>query len=43
MYSQRQLDVIAWNLDTRSRKGMGINTQAEVFFERCFDRRATEQ
>jgi len=43
VYSQRDLDAIAWNLDTRPRKSMGFNTPAEVFFDRCFDRRPTEQ
>jgi transposase, IS30 family len=43
VYSQRELDAIAWNLDTRPRKSMGFNTPAEVFFERCFDRRPSEQ
>eukprot|EP01036_Dinobryon_divergens_P052258 gene52258-69903_t len=37
-YSQRQLDHIAWSLNTRPRKSLGFKTPAEVFFTKCFDR-----
>lgn len=39
-YSQRDLDRIAWSLNTRPRKSLGFKTPAEVFFTRCFDRGA---
>ncbi|WP_029891516.1 IS30 family transposase [Polycyclovorans algicola] len=39
-YSQRDLDQIAWSLNTRPRKSLGFKTPAEVFFTRCFDRTA---
>jgi IS30 family transposase len=37
VYSQRDLDQIAWLLNTRPRKSLGYRTPAEVFFEKCFD------
>ena len=39
VYSQRELDVVAWSLNTRPRKSMGFRTPAQVFFERCLDRK----
>ena len=36
-YSQRELDYIAWLLNTRPRKSLGFRTPAQVFFEHCFD------
>lgn len=39
-YSQRDLDQIAWSLNTRPRKSLGFKTPAEVFFTKCFDRTA---
>lgn len=36
VYSQRQLDHIAWSLNTRPRKTLGFRTPAEVLFEDCF-------
>ncbi|AKJ31952.1 transcriptional regulator [Caldimonas brevitalea] len=36
--SQRQLDAIAWSLNTRPRKTLGFRSPAEVFFEDCFQR-----
>ncbi len=38
LYSQRQLDHIAWRLNTRPRKTLGFRTPADVFFNRCFTR-----
>lgn len=38
-YSQRQLDRIAWALNTRPRKTLNFRTPAEVFFEHCFKER----
>lgn len=38
-YSQRQLDRIARELNTRPRKSLGFRTPAEVFFEHCFKER----
>jgi IS30 family transposase len=38
IYSQRQLDAIAWSLNTRPRKTLGFRSPAEVFFEECFKR-----
>ena len=38
VYSQRQLDAIAWSLNTRPRKTLGFKSPAEVFFEDCFKR-----
>jgi IS30 family transposase len=37
-YSQRDLDRIAWQLNTRPRKTLGFRTPAEVFLERCCQR-----
>jgi len=36
VYSQRQLDHIAWSLNTRPRKTLGFRTPAEILFEDCF-------
>lgn len=38
VYSQRQLDAIAWSLNTRPRKSLGFHSPAEVLFEECFKR-----
>lgn len=35
VYSQRQLDQIAWSLNTRPRATLGFRTPAAVFFEEC--------
>ena len=35
-FSQRQLDTIAWRLNTRPRKTLGFRTPAQVFFENYF-------
>lgn len=40
-FSQRELDAIAWSLNTRPRKSLGFRTPAEVFFEHCFNERLT--
>jgi len=37
VYTQRQLDHIAWSLNTRPRKTLGFKTPAEVLFEDCFN------
>jgi IS30 family transposase len=37
VYTQRQLDAIAWSLNTRPRKTLGFRSPAEVFFEDCFN------
>lgn len=39
VYSQRQLDHIAWEMNTRPRKTLGFKTPAEVFFTKCFEQR----
>lgn len=36
VHSQRDLDAIAWSLNTRPRKSLGFRTPAQVFFEGCF-------
>ena len=36
IYTQRQLDHIAWSLNTRPRKTLGFKTPAEVLFDDCF-------
>lgn len=38
-FSQRELDHIAWSLNTRPRKSLGFRTPAEVFFEHCYKER----
>ena len=35
-FSQRDLDRIAWRLNTRPRKSLGFRTPAQVFFENRF-------
>jgi len=40
-YSQRELDQIAWALNTRPRKSLGFRTPAEVFFDHCFNKGIT--
>lgn len=37
IYSQRQLDQVAWSLNTRPRKTLGFRTPAEVLFEDCYN------
>ncbi|MES1930955.1 Integrase catalytic subunit [Salinisphaera dokdonensis CL-ES53] len=39
VYSQRELDAIAWEMNTRPRKTLAFRTPAEVFFEYCFQDR----
>lgn len=39
VYSQRQLDHIAWSLNTRPRKTLGFRTPAEVLFDDCINQR----
>lgn len=36
VYSQRELDHIAWDLNTRPRKSLGWKTPAEVFFDNVY-------
>lgn len=36
IYSQRELDAIAWEMNTRPRATLAFRTPAEVFFEYCF-------
>ena len=43
VYSQRQLDAIAWSLNTRPRKTLGFKTPAEVLFTDCFNQRINVQ
>lgn len=35
-FSQRDLDQIAWMMNTRPRKSLGYRTPAEIFFESCY-------
>ena len=37
VYSQRELDHIAWSMNTRPRKSLGFRNPAEVLFEDCFN------
>lgn len=37
VYSQRELDHTAWDLNTRPRKSLGWLTPSQVFFERAFN------
>jgi IS30 family transposase len=37
VYSQRELDHTAWDLNTRPRKSLGWRTPSEVFFESAFN------
>jgi IS30 family transposase len=37
--SQRDLDMIAWSMNTRPRKTLGWRTPAQVFFEHCYSNR----
>ncbi|MEZ2300137.1 IS30 family transposase [Variovorax sp. RCC_210] len=37
VHSQRDLDHIAWSLNTRPRKTLGFRTPAQVLFEDCFN------
>jgi IS30 family transposase len=39
VYSQRELDQIAWRLNTRPRKTLSFQMPAEVFFEHCYKQR----
>ncbi|MBX9904940.1 MAG: IS30 family transposase, partial [Burkholderiales bacterium] len=39
VYSQRELDQIAWALNTRPRKTLEYRTPAEVFFDHCINKR----
>lgn len=41
VYSQRELDQIAWALNTRPRKTLEYRTPAEVFFDHCINKRIT--
>jgi IS30 family transposase len=41
VYSQRQLDQVAWSLNTRPRATLNFRTPAEVFFEDCVKQNAS--
>lgn len=41
LYSQRELDHVAWLLNTRPRKSLGFRTPAEVFFDHCINKGIT--
>jgi transposase, IS30 family len=43
VYSQRQLDHIAWSLNTRPRKTLAWHTPAQMFFEHCFENKIDVQ
>jgi IS30 family transposase len=40
-FTQRELDQVAWMLNTRPRKSLGFRTPAEVFFDHCISKRIT--
>lgn len=42
-FSQRDLDQIAWMMNTRPRKSLGYRTPAEIFFESCYAARQDSQ
>lgn len=41
LYSQRELDHVAWLLNTRPRKSLGFRTPAEVLFDHCINKGIT--